>query len=594
MMPWNGRSDNLIDRFDGRSYLDIIPESSKTVVPLTEEELELENSLNFERYYYLLQNFRHKVPEKQAINDVGTRILESLKPPAPFVAKSHKGSQTKGGGSGQYTTVGYHYDGSDGEEDSPEEDNGNSKIASPGSDVSPEHQAPDHGQGPSQDDSSESELPSSSSTPAPDEPLLDATAIEFGIKSYCRLLRADNLLHHSEKLRQMEVSLKRSGPRLSRKERRRERDRQREKRERALNKLYRNEKRRNSPSHESRKRRKTTQATPPRRGGKVPRSETPEKESLPKIEYISEIQIDASAQTEPASAAPEEVVERRQTLGLIHEASPEPQTHLVPTPPYRSQHSNQIDHAYIQNGSRAKGRRSKGASRTGDVKKSSSSSQINSQSQSQTGISSRSSTAIEEEKSLVKETPAERLKRRLRQQLNKKIQKDQEAAEKKKDEQEHEKIRRRQQLRNRRRSRSRSSSRSRSRSRSLSPAYSYSSSADSSRYSSSSSRSRSRTRTPRRSRVAETRQPSSRRSYSRTPSRSRSPRNSRSDRETRRRGSSSSRSRSRSRSRSYSRSGSGSGSGSEYSSSPDPRRSRRRRSLSSSPDRSRRRSSRPR
>lgn len=55
-MPWQGQIDNLIDRFDGRAYLDIdrIP-----VVPKVKENEEIsadERHCNYERYRILAQN----------------------------------------------------------------------------------------------------------------------------------------------------------------------------------------------------------------------------------------------------------------------------------------------------------------------------------------------------------------------------------------------------------------------------------------------------------------------------------------------------------------------------------------------------------
>lgn len=56
-MPWQGQKDNLIDRFDGRAHLDIIPE----VVPdldkkLSPEEAKEQRNANYERYRILVQN----------------------------------------------------------------------------------------------------------------------------------------------------------------------------------------------------------------------------------------------------------------------------------------------------------------------------------------------------------------------------------------------------------------------------------------------------------------------------------------------------------------------------------------------------------
>lgn len=55
-MPWQGQSDNLIDRFDGRAYLDI---DRMPVVPKVKEFEEItadERQCNYERYRILAQN----------------------------------------------------------------------------------------------------------------------------------------------------------------------------------------------------------------------------------------------------------------------------------------------------------------------------------------------------------------------------------------------------------------------------------------------------------------------------------------------------------------------------------------------------------
>lgn len=53
-MPWQGQSDNLIDRFDARAHLDFIPPIS-TTKPLEDISTE-ERQCNYERYRILAQN----------------------------------------------------------------------------------------------------------------------------------------------------------------------------------------------------------------------------------------------------------------------------------------------------------------------------------------------------------------------------------------------------------------------------------------------------------------------------------------------------------------------------------------------------------
>lgn len=62
LIPWNGKQDILIDRFDGRALLDFIRDSSSRPFrppEKSEEEEELEEFVNFERYWDLIKH-RHK------------------------------------------------------------------------------------------------------------------------------------------------------------------------------------------------------------------------------------------------------------------------------------------------------------------------------------------------------------------------------------------------------------------------------------------------------------------------------------------------------------------------------------------------------
>lgn len=61
LIPWNGKQDILIDRFDGRALLDFIRDSDSRrfrVQEKTEEEEELEEFVNFERYRDLIKHRR--------------------------------------------------------------------------------------------------------------------------------------------------------------------------------------------------------------------------------------------------------------------------------------------------------------------------------------------------------------------------------------------------------------------------------------------------------------------------------------------------------------------------------------------------------
>lgn len=61
LIPWNGKEDILIDRFDGRALLDFVREPDARrfrVQEKTEEEEELEEFVNFERYRDLIKHRR--------------------------------------------------------------------------------------------------------------------------------------------------------------------------------------------------------------------------------------------------------------------------------------------------------------------------------------------------------------------------------------------------------------------------------------------------------------------------------------------------------------------------------------------------------
>jgi arginine/serine-rich splicing factor 16 len=55
-MPWQGQKDNLIDRFDGRAHLDVIPEVVAVEEKLNPEEAKEHRNANYERYRILVQN----------------------------------------------------------------------------------------------------------------------------------------------------------------------------------------------------------------------------------------------------------------------------------------------------------------------------------------------------------------------------------------------------------------------------------------------------------------------------------------------------------------------------------------------------------
>ncbi|KAJ6990240.1 hypothetical protein NC653_018702 [Populus alba x Populus x berolinensis] len=72
LIPWNGKQDVLIDRFDGRALLDFIRESgTRRALQKSEEEEELEEFVNFERYRDLIKHRRRGCRKTKAIHLYG-------------------------------------------------------------------------------------------------------------------------------------------------------------------------------------------------------------------------------------------------------------------------------------------------------------------------------------------------------------------------------------------------------------------------------------------------------------------------------------------------------------------------------------------
>ncbi|MCO5607172.1 hypothetical protein L7F22_061365 [Adiantum nelumboides] len=112
LIPWNGRNDNLIDRFDGRALLDFIRENDgrfRARREKTEEEEELEERVNFERYRDLIKHRRRGLNDEEGLDDVEQEL--EAKAVAPFVSDRQRAAQTVQPGMGTYAQVGFAYDG---------------------------------------------------------------------------------------------------------------------------------------------------------------------------------------------------------------------------------------------------------------------------------------------------------------------------------------------------------------------------------------------------------------------------------------------------------------------------------------------------
>ncbi|KAI4314965.1 hypothetical protein L6164_027820 [Bauhinia variegata] len=115
LIPWNGKQDILIDRFDGRALLDYIRDTGiRRVLEKSEEEEELEEFVNFERYRDLIKHRRRGFTDQEALQHVNQEM--EAKVTAPFAPDRSQSSQPPAS-KGSYSQVGFSYDG-DGTEES--------------------------------------------------------------------------------------------------------------------------------------------------------------------------------------------------------------------------------------------------------------------------------------------------------------------------------------------------------------------------------------------------------------------------------------------------------------------------------------------
>ncbi|XP_042501229.1 CLK4-associating serine/arginine rich protein-like isoform X2 [Macadamia integrifolia] len=196
LIPWNGKQNILIDRFDGRALLDFIRESDarhSRVQEKTEEEEELEEFVNFERYRDLIKHRRRGLTDEDGLRHASEEM--EAKTAALFTSDRSHPAQIPAS-KGSYSQVGFSYDG-----------NGKEESGVLESDDDEEEE---------DDDDEEEDINSDDSN---DEGM-DAIAKEFGVKRYSWLVHTDKRAKAEEK-RQKEVV--RGDPavrKLSRKERR--------------------------------------------------------------------------------------------------------------------------------------------------------------------------------------------------------------------------------------------------------------------------------------------------------------------------------------------------------------------------------------
>ncbi|KAH1267133.1 Splicing factor, suppressor of white-apricot [Glycine max] len=240
LIPWNGKQDVLIDRFDGRALLDFIRDSSHRRVPeKSEEEEELEEFVNFERYRDLIKHRRRgcriryrrfygsaatdffvlvlklnlqtrflilTVSDEEALQHVNQEM--EAKAAAPFTSDRSNLSQPAAS-KGSYSQVGFSYDGNGKEEThiSDDDDNDNEEE---------------------EDDEDDEDFNSDDSN---DEGM-EIIAKEYGVKRYGWLVYMDKKAKEEEKRQKELIKGDPAIRKLSRKERRKasqiERERERE------------------------------------------------------------------------------------------------------------------------------------------------------------------------------------------------------------------------------------------------------------------------------------------------------------------------------------------------------------------------------
>ncbi|CDP02494.1 unnamed protein product [Coffea canephora] len=278
LIPWNGKQDILIDRFDGRALLDFIRDSSSRHIRVpekSEEEEELEEFVNFERYRDLIKHRRRGFADDEALQHVDQEIEAKIN---PFGSdRSHPPQPVANKGS--YSQVGFSYDG-DGKEETHDSDG--------------EEEDED------EDDEDDDEFNSDDSNDVG----MESIAKEFGVKRYGWLVYMDKKAKEEERRQKEVIKGDPAIRKLSRKERRKasqmEREREREaSRITGTRVLHRDPYResRRSPTYEaysrsrrSRSRSRSYSPSHSRRNARGMHSDDVHrsKDRAPKIEYITE------------------------------------------------------------------------------------------------------------------------------------------------------------------------------------------------------------------------------------------------------------------------------------------------------------------
>ncbi|XWS33614.1 hypothetical protein CRYUN_Cryun22dG0098000 [Craigia yunnanensis] len=205
LIPWNGKQDVLIDRFDGRALLDFIREPGTRHFrnqERSEEEEEVEEFVNFERYRDLIKHRRRGFADEEGLQHVNLEM--EAKVTAPF--QSDRSQSVQPANKGSYSQVGFSFDG-----------NGKEEALFSDADEEDEEEEEDDDEFNSDDSNDEG---------------MEVIAKEFGVKRYGWLVYMDKKAKEEEKRQKEVIKGDPAIRKLSRKERRKasqiERERERE------------------------------------------------------------------------------------------------------------------------------------------------------------------------------------------------------------------------------------------------------------------------------------------------------------------------------------------------------------------------------
>lgn len=230
LIPWNGKEDNLIDRFDGRALLDMIREysaASSQPREKTEEEEELEEMVNFQRYRDLIKQRRRGLSDKQGLEDVEQEL--EARSMAPFPGDKQRTPAVKP----TYAQVGFAYE------------------TAGGSGMKEEAQIAGLGDSDSDEEGGGEEEEGSSSEDSEDE-LIESIGQDYGVQRFNALLSLDRKLKEEEGRQKELVKGDPAMRKLSRKERRKVSQQERE-REKEAARLLNNRPAQHDPYRELRK-----------------------------------------------------------------------------------------------------------------------------------------------------------------------------------------------------------------------------------------------------------------------------------------------------------------------------------------------------